>query len=176
MHTGRSVTRAVAMVLFAGMSAGCGSSSRSAATTSTSAPPSTATASTPSTSAAPTTTSVNESALPTLTVGGWTGRRPVTLYFSGDSGNIVTKLTWSTWDSTHAIGHGQREELTCDPDCATGGGTTYPATITLSDPVAGRFTTLTEVTEDGKGTTDTFHSPDLGQGACSTDDQHTCEF
>ena len=176
MRSGRSLAGVAAMLLVASVGAGCSSSSKSGSGTSTSSTTSTTAASTTTSTARPTTTSVDEASLPSLTVGTWTGRRPVTLYFSGDSGNIATKLSWPVWDATHAVGHGQREELTCDPDCATGGGTTYPVTITLTDPVAGKFTTLTEVTEDGKGTTDTFHAPDLGQGACSTEDGHTCAY
>ena len=47
-------------------------------------------------------------------------------------------------------------------------------TITLTDPVGGSFSTVVEHAADGKGTTDTFRAPDLGQGACTHADQDSC--
>ena len=87
--------------------AGCGGSPQAARhTPTTTRPRSTSTTSastavsqsgvvtTESTSAAPVLS------LPTLTIASWTGREPVTLYFSGDAGDIATGITWSVWDQS----------------------------------------------------------------------------
>jgi hypothetical protein len=113
---------------------------------------------------------------PDVTIAGWTGRKPATIYFSGDAGDIATGLTWSVWNRTEAVGHGQRKELSCVPDCAQGTATSYPVTITLTKPVDGEFTSIVEQTADGRGTTETFTAPDLGQGACTNSATTSCRF
>ena len=80
------------------------------------------------------------------------------------------------WNQTEAVGHGTRNELGCVPDCAQGTSTPYPVTITLGDPADGVFSTIVEQTADGKGTMDTFHTPNLGQGACTNADESSCVF
>jgi hypothetical protein len=72
------------------------------------------------------------------------GRRPVEIAFSGDSSNVVTKLTWSSWAPTAAVGHGMWGQDNCQPNCARGTVTQVPATIRLSDVVDGHFTVITE--------------------------------
>jgi hypothetical protein len=114
-------------------------------------------------------------ALPIVTIGSWTGREPAIVYFSGDAGNIATGLTW-TWNQTKAVGHGTRDELGCVPNCAEGSATPYPVTLTLTAPVNGAFTSITEVTADGKGTAERFTAPDLGQGACENSNNNSCQF
>ena len=96
--------------------------------------------------------------------------------FFGRRGNIATGLTWSLWNQTEAVGHGTRDELGCVPSCAQGTVTPYPVTLTLTDPVNGSFTSLLEQTADGKGTTEAFTAPALGQGACTTSDESSCKF
>lgn len=113
--------------------------------------------------------------LPTLTIASWTGREPVTLYFSGDAGDVATGITWSVWDQSEAIGNGVRQELGCVPDCAQGTATPYPVTLTLTMPVDGAYTSIQEQTADGKGTTETF-SPREVQGVCPNSDQNSCVF
>jgi hypothetical protein len=113
---------------------------------------------------------------PTVTIASWTGREPAAIYFSGDAGDVATALTWSVWGQTEAVGHGMRNELGCVPDCAQGTSTPYPVTITMTDPVDGVFSTIVEQTADGHGTTNTFHAPDLGQGACANADEDSCVF
>lgn len=162
--------------------AGCGGSPQAARhTPTTTRPRSTSTTSastavsqsgvvtTESTSAAPVLS------LPTLTIASWTGREPVTLYFSGDAGDIATGITWSVWDQSEAIGHAVRQELSCVPDCAQGTATPYPVTLTLTMPVDGAYTSIQEQTADGKGTTETF-SPREVQGVCPNSDQNSCVF
>ena len=68
------------------------------------------------------------------------------------------------------------DELNCIPNCAQGAATPYPVTITLNKPVDGTFTFITEQTADGRGTTETFSTPYLGQGACSTSSESTWVF
>jgi hypothetical protein len=130
----------------------------------------------PSTTTTTTAITTPTAPLPTVTINGWTGREPASIYFSGDAGDISTGLTWSLWDASAAIGHGTRNELGCVPDCAQGSVTPFPVTITMSNPVDGTFTTILEKTSDGRGTTETFTAPDLGQGACATSSQASCVF
>jgi len=54
---------------------------------------------------------------------------------SGDSTVILSRMTWSTWSATEAIGTGIDKLDACDPDCAA--GPVYPVrtVVTLSDPV-----------------------------------------
>jgi hypothetical protein len=100
---------------------------------------------------------------PTVTIGHWTGRRPVVIAFSGDGGNIATHLTWSSWNANGALGHGTRDILGCVPDCASGSATPYPVTITLSEPNLGQFTHMVERTMDtsnsGAGNLSTYVAP-----------------
>ena len=146
---------------------------------------STTTTSTSTTTSAPTTPTSTTTApppmetTPTVTFGSWTGREPAVIYFSGDAGNVAYDLTWTTWNDQSAVGRGTRNELSCEPSCATGTSTPYPVTITLSDPTDGQFTAATEVTNDGHGTTETFTSPTWAAGACTTWDPtstDTCKF
>jgi hypothetical protein len=82
--------------------------------------------------------------LPVLTVGNWTGRNPSVIDFSADGGNVVTRITWSSWTPTGAKGLGTSYLDNCVPNCAQGTTTTVPAGIALSDPVGGRFTVMKE--------------------------------
>jgi len=149
-------------------------STRSAAITTTTAPAPTSTG-----PAATTTTSSTQpldSSNPTLTVGRWTGRRPLSIYFSGDGGNITTGLVWSSWNANGAVAQGTWTYLDCVPSCAAGRSTTYPVTITLSDPLRGQFTKLVEQTSGPHGSTQTFTAPQIGQGACTNRDEKSCAF
>jgi hypothetical protein len=113
---------------------------------------------------------------PQVTIGRWTGRQPFIIYFSGDAGNITTDLKWSSWNADRAVAHGTWHYLNCQPDCASGTSTPYPVTITLTDPVAGRFKRLVEETTGPHAFTMTSSAPNLGQGACTNSDNNTCAF
>lgn len=115
-------------------------------------------ASVPTTSVAPTTSTPSAGALPTASFADWTGREPTTIAFSGDATNIVSDLTWS-WTATGATGHGTWTFESCDPNCAAGSQTPYPATVTLSDPVGGQFTRGVEQTSGPYGSTNDFTLP-----------------
>lgn len=82
--------------------------------------------------------------LPMFVFGSYRGRRPRDIYFSGDSGNIVVTLRWSSWTSSHATGAGRSLMQGCVPDCATGAEIMVPTTVTLRDPVDGYFTRIIE--------------------------------
>ena len=151
----------------------CGSGAPHAVGASSTTTPAPGAATTTTLAATATTTTA---ASPTVTIGRWTGRQPAAIYFSGDAGDVATGLTWSAWNTSTAVGHGTRSELSCVPSCAQGTATPYPVTITLSRPVDGRFTLITEQTADAHGTTETFRAPDLGQGACSTSSESSCAF
>lgn len=96
----------------------------------------------------------------------WTGREPSIIYFSGDSGNIVSGLTWS-WTATRAVGHGTWGYESCDPDCAQGTTAPYPAVVTLSGPVGGQFTKGVEQTSGPHAFTEHFTLPSTAIGAAS---------
>ena len=154
-----------------------GHSTTTIATTSTTRAKTVVTSTTvaPPTTAAPATSAPPVPSLPSLTIASWTGREPVTLYFSGDAGNVATSITWSVWDQTEAVGHGVRQELSCVPNCAQGTATPYPVTVTLNMPVDGAFTSIQEQTADGKGTAETFSPPEV-PGVCPNTNQDSCVF
>jgi hypothetical protein len=100
----------------------------------------------------------------------------VTIYFSGDAGDIATDLKWSQWSADRAVGTGTWHYLNCQPDCARGTSTPYPVTITLTNPVGAEFTKLIEKTTGPHGFTMTFAAPHLGQGACTSQNASSCAF
>jgi len=140
----------------------------SAATTPTSpaastTPPSTP-ASTPATTPASTPASTVPAQLPVLTVGSYTGMKPTEIAYSGDSGNVVTKIQWSSWTATGATGQGTSDIDSCVPNCAQAPPSFVPATVTLSAPVNGRFTKMTETRN---GSTSYWTYPSAWPGSAS---------
>jgi serine/threonine protein kinase len=95
--------------------------------------------------------------LPVLTVGSYTGMKPTEIAYSGDATNVVTKITWSSWTATGASGQGTSDIDSCDPNCAQAPPSLVPTTVTLSAPVNGRFTKMTETRN---GFTSTYTYPD----------------
>jgi serine/threonine protein kinase len=83
--------------------------------------------------------------LPELLAGGYSGRDPSQITFAADNSNTVTGITWSTWSATGATGSGRADLALCLPSCVGTPASVVPATLTLSDPVDGHFTQLTEV-------------------------------
>lgn len=126
--------------------------------TSTPAPTTTATLAAPMPSTTMPPPSTTPTPLPVATFGTWTGRDPATVFLSIDGGNIITGLGW-TWGPTTAVGNGTWHYQDCVPDCAQGTTVSYPATLTLSVPVDGQFTELTEVTSGPHGFTYHFGLP-----------------
>jgi hypothetical protein len=114
------------------------------ATTTTPAETIATTVTTPASSTTTTTTSASGS-LPTLDAGSYSGIRPSTLDFSGDAGNIVTGITWSSWSAAGAVGQGTSNIQGCVPNCAQGSETPVATSVTLSAPQSGHFTQVTEV-------------------------------
>jgi serine/threonine protein kinase len=136
--------------------------SSSAATTPTSPAASTTSpastpVSTPPTTPASTPVSTTPAALPVLTVGSYTGMKPTEIAYSGDATNVVTKITWSSWTTAGASGQGTSDIDSCNPNCAQAPPSLVPTTVTLSAPVNGRFTKMTETRN---GSTSTFTYPD----------------
>lgn len=82
--------------------------------------------------------------LPVLLAGTYQGIKPRAVYFSGDGGNIVTGIRWSSWTHSSATGEGTSNILGCVPDCAQGTATPVPTTILLSRPQGGHFTLVIE--------------------------------
>jgi len=87
--------------------------------------------------------------------------RPSEVAFSADSGNIVTKITWSSWGPDTAVGTGTWGYNSCQPNCASGSVTDYSAKLTLSNVVNGQFTRVTEAQSGPHGHTNTFTLPGL---------------
>ena len=57
---------------------------------------------------------------------------PTQIVTTGDGSGYVKNLTWSGWGSATATGAGILELDNCNPNCAQGTFTGYPATVTLS--------------------------------------------
>ncbi len=93
--------------------------------------------------------------LPVLTAGSYTGMKPAEIDFSGDSTNVVTKISWSSWTATEASGSGTSDIDSCNPNCAQAPPSLVPTTITLSAPVDGKFTKMVEA-RNGSSTTYTY--------------------
>jgi len=74
----------------------------------------------------------------------YSGIEPQYVQFSGDAGNVVAAISWSSWTATMATGNGTVDIQGCVPDCATGSETPTPAYLVLSDPVNGKFTAIAE--------------------------------
>jgi hypothetical protein len=125
----------------------------------------------------PTTTapSAAPTALPTLKVVGadgstvFDGTRPSWIHYSVDDTDVVQDITWSSWTATSATGSGTWNYDSCSPDCDSAPRVPYPATITLSDPQGGMFTTMTETTSGPQGSTTAFTYPsEWAMSACTT--------
>ena len=94
---------------------------------------------------------------PVVSIGDYTGRDPTVIGFSGDAGNVVSGIIWSSWTATGAQGLGKSYLDNCVPNCAAGTTTLAPAEIVLSVPVDGRFTVMLE---RRAGATSTWLYPD----------------
>src|SRR5690242_8119938 len=114
-------------------------------------------ASTAATTPASTPATAGAVQLPVLTVGGYTGMKPTEIAYSGDATNVVTKIAWSSWTATEASGQGTSDIDSCNPNCAQAPPSLVPTTVTLSAPVNGRFTKMTETRN---GSTSTYTYPD----------------
>jgi hypothetical protein len=58
--------------------------------------------------------------------------RPKEITDSGDGSGYVTNLVWSNWGSSQATATGTQEVDNCNPNCAQGKYTGYPATVTVA--------------------------------------------
>ncbi|MCW2936572.1 MAG: putative molecular chaperone with protein kinase domain [Actinomycetia bacterium] len=57
--------------------------------------------------------------------------KPAKITTSGDGSAYVDKINWSSWGGSRAAGSGTLELNNCNPNCAQGTFTGYPATVTL---------------------------------------------
>ena len=78
--------------------------------------------------------------------------KPTDIAYSIDVNATIKDISWTSWTATGATGKGSRVHDDCNPNCASGKITLIPTTITLSNPVGGQFTSLTE-TAGGKSQT-----------------------
>jgi eukaryotic-like serine/threonine-protein kinase len=122
--------------------------------TSASAPTSSAASSTPASTSVSTPAST-ATQLAVLTVGSYSGTKPTEIAYSGDATNVVTTITWTSWTATGATGQGTSDIDSCVPNCAAAPPSYVPTTITLSAPVNGTFTQMTE-TRNGSTTSYTY--------------------
>ena len=129
------------------------SSSAAASSPAASASASASTSPTPTTSATPS----SSATLPVLVVGSYSGMKPAEIAYSGDSTNVVTGMTWSSWTATSATGTGTSDIDSCVPSCAAASPNPVTTTVTLSDPVDGHFTQMSE-TRNGTTTNYTYPS------------------
>ena len=129
----------------------------SAGTNTSASPPSSTSAGSPSQTASSSASSsaLGSASLPVLVVGSYTGMDPAEIAFSGDATNVVTGLTW-TWTATEATGTGTSDIDSCVPSCAAASPNPVTATITLSNPVNGHFT---QMTETRNGSTNNYTYP-----------------
>ena len=82
--------------------------------------------------------------LPELLAGSYAGQQPSQIAFAADGSNTVGGISWSSWSATGATGSGRADVALCLPTCVGTPASLVPATITLSGPVNGHFTELTE--------------------------------
>jgi serine/threonine protein kinase len=129
----------------------------SAATTPATSTSTTAPASTPASTPPSTPVSTVPPQLPVLTIGGYTGMKPTEIAYSGDATNVVTTIAWSSWTAAGASGQGTSDIDSCTPNCAQAPPSLVPTTVTLSAPVNGKFTKMTETRN---GFTSTYTYPD----------------
>lgn len=54
---------------------------------------------------------------------------------SGDGTAELSKMTWSSWTATKAVGSGTEKLASCTPNCAAGKQYTVKVTVTFSKPV-----------------------------------------
>ena len=130
--------------------AGTSSSSGTSGSTGTTSSPSQTASASASASA-----SSSPATLPVLTVGSYSGMRPTEIAYSGDGTNVVTGLSWGSWTAASATGTGTSDIDSCVPSCAAASPNNVPTTVTLSNPVNGKFTQMTE-TRNGTTTTYTY--------------------
>lgn len=74
--------------------------------------------------------------------------KPARILTSGDSSTYVDGLTWSGWGGPTAVGSGNMKVNNCQPNCAQGTFTAYPATVTLTGltPYAGGKQAYADIT------------------------------
>jgi hypothetical protein len=53
----------------------------------------------------------------------------------GSGGGTASRLAWSQWTTTKAVGRGTVNLLNCVPNCASGQDVAYQISLTLSEPV-----------------------------------------
>jgi hypothetical protein len=70
---------------------------------------------------------------------------------------VVTGIRWDSWTAAEATGQGTSDINSCVPNCAQAPPSVVPTTVTLSAPVNGRFTKMTETRD---GFTSTYTYPD----------------
>jgi hypothetical protein len=70
---------------------------------------------------------------------------------------VVTKISWTSWTATGASGTGTSDIDSCNPNCAQAPLNLVTTTITLTDPLDGKFTKMVEA-RNGSSTTYTYPS------------------
>jgi hypothetical protein len=70
----------------------------------------------------------------------WNGKktvtRPSSVLYTGDGTGYFVKLHWTSFGGATAVATGTDRLNNCTPSCAAGKFRSYPATLTLSKPIA----------------------------------------
>ncbi|MBC3840896.1 hypothetical protein GXW82_13310 [Streptacidiphilus sp. 4-A2] len=69
--------------------------------------------------------------------------RPASLVLTcADAGWVLEGLNWTDWGRPTASATGKWSEKNCKPNCASGGMSTYPATVTVSGLNGGAYSRM----------------------------------
>jgi hypothetical protein len=88
-------------------------------------------------------------ALPQVTIGTFTGRKPVAIIYGASGGAYLDSIVWSSWTARRGTGAGTEFTNDCVPDCAEGTLSPNAATVTFSQPRNGLFTRLVIAPRNG---------------------------
>ena len=149
MRTGASKairgTAAAVTVLAASLAAGCGGSGDQAAP---------ATITQPAETPGPANEVPRQGDITVLDCDHRARIRPAEInYACADNNGRVTRIIWTSWDTSHASGKATHHHNLCEPDCASGKFQDDPVLIELTSVRDGRFTDM--VLTDPAGTPST---------------------
>ncbi len=66
-------------------------------------------------------------------------QKPVELVlYCADAGQILNEISWSSWESTNAIGVGTSTANDCEPTCVEGNDVVSTVEIKLTAPITGK--------------------------------------
>jgi hypothetical protein len=90
---------------------------------------------------------------------------PTSIDIGCDGDTVISSVTWSSWGSHTAMGSGTLALNNCQPSCTTGGISSSPAFVVLSDPVKGVFQDVLITPPAGALTPQSSAHPGSGWGS-----------